>query len=253
MPGERGAAALIAIVFVLAAVAAYGEPAEAERPHGAVRPEPADTARLRDVDRDELTTTYAPGVFEPTYEPPAPGTYDLPVIRRVRDHPLVDADGTPTTLFAVTSDRFAVVAFVYLSCVEAVGCPMSHAVLHGLDRALADDPGLAARVRLVTLSFDPERDTPERMAAQRRLHEPKTDWRFAVSPNDADLRALLDDFDQPVAKLRYEDGAWSGLFRHVLKVFLVDPRHQVRAIYSTGFLNEALVLNDLKTLALAAR
>ena len=213
--------------------------------------ESADPERLRGVDRGELVTTYAPGVFEPAYEPPAPGTYDLPVIRRLRDHALVDADGTPTTLFSLTGERFAVVAFVYLSCVEALGCPMSHAVLHGLDRDLAADPALAARVRLVTVSFDPERDTPERMAAQRRLHEPKTDWRFAVPATGADLRTLLADFDQPVAKLRYEDGTWSGLFRHVLKVFVVDPEHEVRAIYSAGFLNERLVLNDLKTLALA--
>ena len=236
MRGERLAAALIAILLSAS---------------GGARAEPADPGRLRGVDRDQLATTYAPGVFEPAYEPPAPGTYALPVIRRVRDHPLVGADGAPTTLFALTGDRFAVVAFVYLSCVEALGCPMSHAVLHGLDRALADDPALAARVRLVTLSFDPERDTPERLAAQRRLHEPETDWRVATAATDAELRALLDDFDQPVAKLRYEDGTWSGLFRHVLKVFVVDPQHQVRAIYSTGFLNEQLVLNDLKTLALA--
>jgi hypothetical protein len=42
---------------------------------------------------------------------------------------------------------------------------------------------------------------------------------------------------------------WSGLYRHVLKVFLVDGKHRVRAIYSTGFLNQVLVLNDLRTLA----
>ena len=234
MRGERVAAALIATFLAGTA---------------GVRAEPADPDRLRGADRGELATTYAPGVFEPAYVPPAPGTYDLPVIRRVRDHPLIGADGTPTTLFALTGDRFAVVAFVYLSCVEALGCPMSHAVLHGLDRALADAPALAARVRLLTVSFDPERDTPDRMAAQRKLHEPKTDWRFAAPATDAELRQLLDDFDQPVAKLRYQDGTWSGLFRHVLKVFLIDPQHQVRAIYSTGFLDETLVLNDLKTLA----
>jgi cytochrome c peroxidase len=236
MRGERVVAAALIGIVTTSAGAAYAEPAEPDR--------------LRGVDRGALVTTYAPGVFEPEYQPPAPGSYTLPVIAHVHDHPLLDADGKPTTLFALTGGRFAVVAFVYLSCVEALGCPMSHAVLHGLDRALADDPSLAPRVRLVTLSFDPERDTPEQMAAQRRLHDPKTDWRFATTANDAELRGLLDDFDQPVAKLRYEDGTWSGLFRHVLKVFLVDPQHRVRAIYSTGFLNQQLVLNDLKTLAL---
>jgi cytochrome c peroxidase len=209
----------------------------------------ADPERLSHVDRRDLALTYAPGVFEPEYTPPAPGTYALPVIRTIVDHPLVDADGTPTTLYALTGTRLAVVAFIYTSCAEATGCPMSHAVLHGIDRALADDPALAARVRLVTVSFDPDRDTPARMAAQRSLHEPRTDWRFVTTNGGPELERLLADFDQPVAKLRYEDGTWSGLFRHVLKVFLLDPEHRVRAIYSTGFLNQALVLNDLKTLA----
>ena len=213
------------------------------------RAEVPDPDRLQHVDRRTLSYTFEPGVFDPQYTPPAPGTYELPVIARIEDHPLVDADGSPTTLFALTADRLAVVAFVYTACVEAVGCPVSHAVLHGLDRALADDPKLARGVRLVTISFDPDRDTPAAMAAQRKLHAPRTDWRFATTNGGAALQSLLDDFDQPVAKLRYEDGTWTGLFRHVLKVFLLDARHRVRAIYSTGFLNQPLVLNDLKTLA----
>jgi cytochrome oxidase Cu insertion factor (SCO1/SenC/PrrC family) len=216
---------------------------------GSAAAEIADPQRLQHVDRSTLTDTYAPGAFEPTYAPPAPGSYTLPVIRTVRDHPLLDTSGKPTTLFAATGDRLAIVAFVYLACVEAGGCPVSHAVQHGLDRALAADPALAKRVTLLTVSFDPERDTPEKMAEQRKLHDPRTDWRFFTTRGGAELDQLLADFDQPVAKLRYEDGVWSGLYRHVLKVFLVDGKHRVRAIYSTGFLNQVLVLNDLRTLA----
>ncbi len=215
----------------------------------AARAEVAVPERLQNVDRSTLSFTYEPGVFEPQYTPPAPGTYELPVITSIDDHPLIGSAGDATTLFALTGEHLAVVAFIYTSCVEAVGCPVSHAVLHGLDRALAADPALAKRVRLVTVSFDPDRDTPAQMASQRTLHEPRTDWRFATTAGGAELQSLLDDFDQPVAKLRYEDGKWTGLFRHVLKVFLLDGRHRVRAIYSTGFLNQALVLNDLKTLA----
>jgi cytochrome oxidase Cu insertion factor (SCO1/SenC/PrrC family) len=218
-------------------------------PDGSAGAEEAAPERLRDVDRATLSMTYAPGVFEPAYTPPQPGTYELPVIARVTDHPVVGSDGRPTTVFALTGDRLAVVAFIYTSCVDAVGCPISHAVLHRLDRMLANDPVLAKHVTMVTLSFDPDRDTPARMAEQRKLHDPHSDWRFATTHGGAELQALLADFDQQVAKLRYEDGTWSGLFRHVLKVFLLDGRHQVRAIYSTGFLDQALVLNDLKTLA----
>jgi cytochrome oxidase Cu insertion factor (SCO1/SenC/PrrC family) len=216
---------------------------------GTVGAEEARPERLQGVDRRTLAPTYALGPFEPSYEPPAPGSYALPVIRRVEDHPLVDADGRAATLDALTDGRLTVIAFIYTTCVEAVGCPVSHAVLHRLDRALGEDPALQARVTLITLSFDPDRDTPERMAAQRDLHQPRSRWYFVTTSGGAPLERLLADFDQQVDKLRYEDGTWSGLYRHVLKVFLLDPRRRVRAIYSTGFLNQALVLNDLKTLA----
>jgi cytochrome c peroxidase len=208
--------------------------------------EPA-TDRLRAVDPADVAYTYAVGAFRPEYTPPAPGTYALPAIATVSDHPLLDENGKATRLFALTRDRLAVVAFVYTTCTEAQGCPVSLAVLHGLDRALAADPALAKAVRLITISFDPDRDTPARMASMRRLHQPRTDWRFITTRNETELAPLLADFDQPVAKLRYSDGAWTGLFRHVLKVFLVDREHRVRNVYSTGFLNPALLVNDMRT------
>src|SRR5439155_26598953 len=58
--------------------------------------------------------------------------------------------------------------------------------------------------------------------------------------------------NQSVAKLWQEDGTWSGLFRHVLKVFLLDADHQVRNIYSAGLFNPQLVLNDVETVLLEA-
>lgn len=195
--------------------------------------------------------TYGVAAFAPEYTPPEPGTYHLPVIATVHDHPVVGADGRATTLFTLKRDRLAVVAFVYTTCIEATGCPQSMAVLHRLDRALAADPALGRRVTLVALSFDPERDTPARMAVVRRFHAPRADWRFATTRDERALTPLLDDFGQPVAKLRYPDGTWSGTFRHVLKVFLLDERNRVRNVYSVGLLDPQLVLNDLRTLARA--
>jgi cytochrome c peroxidase len=165
----------------------------------------------------------------------------------VSDHPLLDADGKQTTLFALTGDRVAVISFVYMTCVESAGCPLSLGLQQRLDRALAADAELAGRVRLLTVSFDPERDTPERLAALRKLHRPQSDWRFATGTSEDELSSLLDDFGQPVSRLRFDDGRWTGLFRHVLKVYLVDGQRQVRNVYSTGFLNPALVVNDVRT------
>jgi cytochrome c peroxidase len=169
------------------------------------------------------------------------------VIDTVRDHAVLDTAGRETTLEAAIGDRLAVVSFIYGSCAEATGCPVSTAALHRLDRLLAADPALARDVRLVTVSFDPARDTPTSMAAMRARHAPASDWVFLTTRDDAMLRPLLDDFGQTVSPLRYPDGTPTGVFRHVLKVFLVDRRRQVRNVYSVGFLYPELVLNDLRT------
>ena len=208
---------------------------------------PVSPQALRGVDASALAYTYAIGSFVPEYTPPAPGTYELPVIDTLDDHPLVGEDGRAAQLFELTRERVAVVAFVYMTCVESTGCPVSQAVLHRLDRALAGDAELRRRVVLVSLSFDPERDDPARLAAVRAANAPASDWRFVTAPSEDALAPLLDDFGQPIARLRFPDGRWTGLYRHVLKVFLVDQRHRVRNVYSTGFLHAPLVLNDVKT------
>lgn len=230
----RRAAALA--ISVLAAVAAHAAQSSSEPERPPLHP-------------GDVAYTYTIGPFTPEYVPPPAGSYTLPVIERIDDHTLLDSSGAATSLVALKRDRLAVVAFVYTTCAEAAGCPLAEAIMQRLDRRLADDPTLARQVRLLTISFDPERDTPARMARIRDGFTPKTDWAFLTTSGDAQLTPLLDDFGQPVAKLYYEDGAWTGLYRHVLKVFVLDEQNRVRNIYSTGLLNPDLVMNDVRTLA----
>jgi len=213
----------------------------------------APPERLRDVDRSLLSHTYTEGAFKPEYEPPAAGTYQLPVMKTLADHTLLDSTGAPTSLFTLKQDRLAVVAFIYTACSEVTGCPLSQSVLRHVDRALAADAELAGNVVLISASFDPQRDMPERLQTVRSFYAPRADWRFVTTSGERQLQPLLDDFGQTIAKLRFEDGQWSGLFRHVLKVFLIDRENRVRNIYSVGFLNPQLVLNDLRTLTMESR
>ena len=182
------------------------------------------------------------------YELPAPGSYELPVIDRIEDHVVLDAEGRSRNLFALKAGRLALIAFVYTGCAEAEGCPLATAVMRRLDHQLASEPALAHRVRLLSLSFDPARDTPSRMADLEHAQTPRTDWAFLTTSNEKTLEPILADFGQQIGKLTWEDGAWSGLFRHVLKVFLLDEQNRVRNIYGSGFLDAALVLTDVRTL-----
>ena len=186
--------------------------------------------------------------LQPQFTPPPPGTYQLPPIDTVTDHILLDSTGKQVSLFELTTDKVTVVSFMYTACAEVGGCPLAAAVLQRVDRMLSERPDLRDKVRLLSVSFDPQRDTPDRLAEVRAALQPQTPWRFLTSTTPDAMQPILTDFNQSVAKLQQADGTWSGLFRHVLKVFLVDTKHQVRNIYSLGFFNPQLVLNDIETL-----
>jgi cytochrome oxidase Cu insertion factor (SCO1/SenC/PrrC family) len=103
-------------------------------------------------------------------------------------------------------------------------------------------------VRLVTVSFDPERDTPQALAELRQRMAPRTGWRFLTATSVAALQPVLEDFGQDAVPLQTRDGADASLFQHVAKVFLVDADGGVRNIYSPGFLDHRLLLLDVETL-----
>ena len=175
------------------------------------------------------------------YEAPAPGSYELPAIARVRAHELVDSSGAAVDFPELAKGQVALVAFVYRGCHEAQGCPASLALLRQLDRRLAADPTRAARVRLACVSFDPANDTPERMRELREMMAPKTDWVFLSPADPSALAALLGDYRQDATPLE------NGSFRHVLKLFLVDDDLRVRNVYSAGLLDPELVIADIDT------
>ena len=178
----------------------------------------------------------------PRFDPPASGSYELPPIARVGEHALLDETGAEARLLAWKSGEASLVSFVYLSCPDA--CPTATATFSALDAMLAERPGLARRVQLVTVSFDPARDTPERMAALRRALAPRGRWRFATAASPAALGPVLEDFGQDATELA--DLAPERI-AHVLKVFLVDGQGRVRNVYSTGFLDVRLLIADLET------
>jgi cytochrome oxidase Cu insertion factor (SCO1/SenC/PrrC family) len=173
----------------------------------------------------------------PRFEPPAPGTYELPPITRLAPHELLNPDGEKAPLLALVS-------FVYLGCPDA--CPVATAVLQQVDRRISERPELAGRVVLVTVSFDPARDRPEQMGRLARSLAPRGRWRFLTAKDPTTLAPVLEDFGQDADELVAGDVS-SARFSHVMKVFLVDGGGRVRNVYSAGFLDARVLVNDLLT------
>ena len=189
------------------------------------------------------------------FVPPEPGTYELPPIQSATDGDVVGLDGTRQRLFDHMGDRHVVLSFIYTRCIDPDGCPLARLVFHKLDRALRNDPELEDEVRLVTLSFDPDRDTPEVLrsyaqAGRKEKAEEDDSWTFLTTASKTELQPILDGYGQYVVPEVDENGEPTGVLSHVLKVYLVDRELQVRNVYSTSYLHPELVVNDLKTLLL---
>jgi len=185
------------------------------------------------------------------FTPPAPGTYELPPIQHVADYDLLDPRGARVRLLGLAPGQVALVSFVYQHCSDGSACPAALATWKRVDDALAARPALARHVRLVTVSFDPANDTPERMAELARHLRPRSDWRFLTASSEAELRPVLADYGQDVLPLVGTSGERLGLLQHLTKAFLVDQHGDVRGIYGSGFLSAQILLNDAQTVLTA--
>jgi cytochrome oxidase Cu insertion factor (SCO1/SenC/PrrC family) len=190
------------------------------------------------------------------YAPPAPGTYRLHHIMRAPDGRVLDVEGRPQRLARYTRGKITLLGFIYTTCVDPEGCPLAYHVFDALKAEIHANPGLHAKVRFVTLSFDPARDSPAVMAqyAGSRLKEERgLQWYFLTTRSARDLMPLVEGFGQDV---RYAvnklDGKPVRELSHVLKVFLIDRLGSVREIYSSTFLHPAMVMADIRTLLVEA-
>jgi cytochrome oxidase Cu insertion factor (SCO1/SenC/PrrC family) len=195
-----------------------------------------------------LEEEFVKGVFSPAFTPPAAGSYDLPAVKRVPWVVLKDLTGRSASTRQVTAGKVAVVSFIYTACPERLGCPLASLALQDLQTKLKDE-GLARHAMLLSISFDPERDTPAQLARYARIYgaDPRL-WRFMTASSERALDHVLEGYGQDRAPVYDERGRFTGRYRHVLKVFLLDPAGYIRNVYSAGFLVPDLVLNDIKTI-----
>ena len=193
----------------------------------------------------------APGWGILNYAAPTPGTYRLPPIMRAVDGRVLREDASPAHLFDLMGDRLVLLSFVYTRCTDVNGCPLAKAVFHLVRARLKEHPELAETTRLLSISFDPDNDTPEAMRAYRpQSGDDSVEWMFLTTRDRTDLQPILDGYGQYTLREYDENGVYTGEFAHLLRVYLIDRERQVRNIYSTGFLHPDILLNDLETLLL---
>ena len=199
-------------------------------------------------------TTYsnsvlAPGWTKLSFEAPEPASYTLSSYQPASNGSVVDSNGTALNLHEIFDDKIVLLNFMYSTCTDVNGCPLATAVFHKVKNLLDKDPEIGKQVSLISLSFDPANDSPEVMKLYGDGSDTGVvDWKFLTTNSLKDLDPILDGYSQRIIKDYDENGNYIGSISHILRVFLIDKRKEIRNIYSVSFLHSDVLIGDIKTL-----
>ncbi|GAB6141503.1 hypothetical protein JCM14076_22320 [Methylosoma difficile] len=186
---------------------------------------------------------------------PEPGSYELPDLGLAADGSVLDSESRPTTLYALLSaqrGQISLLSFIYAACSDVNGCPLSTMVFHKIKSRLQKEPDIAKNLHLLTLSFNPEHDTPAMMKHYGQSFQGDgLSWQFLTTHSEQDLHPILDHYQQNIQKIYNAKGEFTGTFSHLLRVYLIDANKRIRNIYSVDFLHPDTLINDVRTLLLA--
>lgn len=140
---------------------------------------------VKDVELTDLTVT-KPTMGEPL-ELTIPAKPAVPVLQPgdpVPDFSVTTQDGSTLRLSDLKGE-VVVLTFIYTRCPSPEFCPAMDAKFADLARRISASPTRAGRIRLLSISFDPDHDTPEILAdhARRRGARPPL-WTFVVASHD---------------------------------------------------------------------
>ena len=141
--------------------------------------------------------------------------------------------------------RVVLVGFVYTTCGGV--CPATTHKMYRIQEALRREKLWGEKVQFVSISVDPERDTPDVLARYAATYDADTaSWHFLTGDS------------KNVSKVVSDWGMWArrnseGVLDHPSRIFLLDSEGRIREIYSLEFLEPASVVADMRALLAEAR
>ncbi len=163
----------------------------------------------------------------------------LPVITTVPDFVLTDQTQNEFGSKELRG-RPWIASFIYSTCPGP--CPMVVQRLGDIKERLSNDP----RLLIVSITVDPEGDTPAVLEAYGRTHsiDPER-WRLLTGDYNYVLNLVQKNFYLPIAENEGADPkliAEMGPITHSTKLVLVDAQLQIRGYYDSNNANELKAL-----------
>jgi len=184
---------------------------------------------------------------------PVPGPAGAPSMIDGASEPVPGEAAPP---FSLTTHRYkpisleslkgsaVLVTFIFSRCPLPDYCPLMTERFAEIDRLLLGDPTLASRVRLVSITIDPEFDTPGVLnahASEVATIDGKVpeNWDFATS-DPATIRKVAEAYGLVYGK---EDGQ----IVHSLRTAIVGPDGTLVKVYRGNEWKVATVVEDLRS------
>lgn len=158
---------------------------------------------------------------------------------------LTDQLGRPTDR-SVFEGKWTVLEFMFTACVTA--CPVMKGNLFSVQQELGDLP-----VRFVSITVDPEHDTPEHLRSYSSRFEVDPDkWRFLTGDMDTILSICEEGLGfgvqvDPAVTITRPSGDTMANITHPSRFFVVSPEVRIVAMYDGLDREDALRMGrDLK-------
>ncbi|BDG08471.1 SCO family protein [Anaeromyxobacter paludicola] len=166
----------------------------------------------------------APFAWNLRHEPPP---RELPVLAQLPAFQLLDQDGKPFGTRELDG-KVWLASFLYTRC-ETI-CP---AITAKMRRVQDEIEPLGPRMRLVSISVDPDYDTPARLAVYAKEHGAAPGrWSFLTGPEQTVKDTVVNGLKVMMEKQQKEDGRLEGIF-HGSHLVLVDGQGRIRGYYDT--------------------
>ena len=160
----------------------------------------------------------------------------------VPDFKLTERSGKEVAM-ADLRGKIWIADFIYTTCTDT--CPLQTAAMAELQKEFATQ----SNVQFVSVSVDPDRDTPKVLSAYADKHEAdRRRWYFLTGQRDQVIKLVRDGFHLSVAALP-DSAEQSGMISHSPRFVLIDRQAQIRGYYDSRAIDGlARLRNDIKTL-----
>lgn len=171
----------------------------------------------------------------------------LPVEGEFPDTVLTNQNGKEFT-FSDLKGNVVVVSYIYTNCPDI--CHIISARMNMFKNKLKEE-NIQDKVHFVSISIDPERDTPEALRQHAKMMNlDLTNWVFVTGDeyliNSTIQAAGMESIKEPVENP--EDGKPSYLISHRNRISLVDEEGRIRKHYRATTFDMDELLGDIKSL-----